>query len=36
MANIVRSTYYYHLKRIKQPDKYVQAKEQIAAIYHEN
>lgn len=36
MAGIARSTYYYHLKRMKQPDKYAQVKEQITAIYHEN
>lgn len=31
-----RSTYYYYLKRIKQPDKYAEIKEQIKEIYHEN
>ena len=31
-----RATFYYHLKREKQPDKYQTAKDEISAIYHEN
>ena len=29
-----RSTFYYHLNRLKQPDKYAQTKAKIAEIYH--
>jgi len=36
IANIARSTYYYYLKRMKQPDKYAEIKQQIEAIYCEN
>lgn len=36
LAGIPRSTYYYCLKRMKQPDKYVQLKEVIMQIYSEN
>ena len=31
-----RSTYYYHVKQMKKPDKYAAVKENITAIYHEN
>jgi transposase InsO family protein len=31
-----RSTFYYHLKKKKQPDKYAQAKAQITEIYHKH
>lgn len=33
---MARSTFYYHLKQCKQPDKYVCEKEEITAIYHEH
>ena len=36
IAQIPRSTYYYHVKRHTVPDKYSAVKEAIAAIYHEN
>ena len=36
IAQLPRSTYYYHSKRQKQEDKYAQAKAEITAIYHEN
>ena len=36
MAGVPRSTYYYYLKRMQQPDKYRIEKEEITAIYHEN
>ena len=36
IAELPRSTFYYHCKRNKQGDKYAQAKAEIAAIYHEN
>ena len=36
IAELPRSTFYYHSKRNKQEDKYAQAKAEIAAIYHEN
>ncbi len=36
IAQIPRATYYYHAKRQTIPDKYGEAKEAIAAIYHEN
>jgi transposase InsO family protein len=36
IAQIPRSTYYYHVKRQAEPDKYSQTKEEIEAIYHEN
>lgn len=35
-TGIARSTYYYYIKKSKQPDKYAEIKEQISAIYHEN
>ena len=36
IAQLPRATFYYHLKRSKNPDKYESAKEEIRAIYHEN
>ena len=36
LAGIPKSTFYYHLKILKLPDKYVNIKEEIKAIYHEN
>ena len=36
IAQLPRATFYYHLKRSKNPDKYESAKEEITAIYHEN
>ena len=36
IAQLPRATFYYHLKRIENPDKYDSAKEEITAIYHEN
>jgi transposase InsO family protein len=36
IAQIPRSTYYYHAKRHTDPDKYSAVKEAIAEIYHEN
>lgn len=36
VAQLARSTYYYHEKRLTKVDKYCEAKEVIAAIYHEN
>ncbi len=36
VAQLARSTYYYHEKRLAETDKYGNAKEAIAAIYHEN
>jgi transposase InsO family protein len=33
-AGIPRSTFYYHLKKLQEPDKYAKTKEQIAEIYH--
>lgn len=33
-AELPRSTFYYHLKKRKEPDKYSKIKEQIAEIYH--
>ena len=35
-AEITRSTFYYQLNILKQPDKYKEIKEEITAIYHEN
>ena len=35
-AEVTRSTFYYHLNRLKEPDKYKEIKEEITAIYHEN
>lgn len=36
VAQLARSTYYYHTKRLTRPDKYREAKEAIETIYHEN
>ena len=36
IAQIPRATFYYHVKHQVEPDKYSRAKEEIAAIYHEN
>ena len=36
IAQIPRSTFYYHLKQSRKMDKYETAKEEITAIYHEN
>ena len=35
-AEVTRSTFYYHLNRLKESDKYKEIKEEITAIYHEN
>ena len=36
IAKLPRATFYYHLKRQRNPDKYAETKAEIAAIYHEN
>ena len=36
VAQLPRSTYYYHVNQEKKPDKYEQAKAEITAVYHEN
>ena len=36
IAQLSRSTFYYHRKRQHKEDKYAQAKVEISAIYHEN
>ena len=36
VAQLARSTYYYHEKQLEKVDKYSDAKEALAAIYHEN
>ena len=36
IAQLPRATFYYHLKRRQQADKYAKAKEEIASIYHKN
>ena len=36
IADIPRSTYYYHVKQMDKPDKYKDVKERILSIYHEN
>jgi len=36
VAQLARSTYYYHEKRLTRADKYDETKEALAAIYHEN
>ncbi len=36
IAQLPRSTFYYHCKQQNKEDKYARAKEEIAAIYHEN
>ena len=35
-AGMPRSTFYYYLKRMMQPDKYAEIKKVIDSIYHEN
>lgn len=35
-ADLPRSTFYYHLKKMKQPNKYTQIQTQIAEIYHKH
>jgi transposase InsO family protein len=36
IAQLPRATFYYHLKKMRQPDKHEVAKAEITAIYHEN
>lgn len=36
LAEVTRSTFYYQLNRMKEPDKYKEIKEEIIAVYHEN
>ena len=36
IAHLPRATFYYHLKRLNQADKYKAVKREITAIYHEN
>ena len=36
IAHLPRATFYYHLRRQNEPDKYEVAKAEIIAIYHEN
>ena len=36
IAQLPRATFYYHLKRMRVPDKYKEVKAEIVAIYHEN
>lgn len=36
MAELPRSTYYYYVRKAKEPDKYAGIKEEITQIYHEN
>ena len=36
IAHIPRATYYYHMKRQGQPDKYSRVRDEITAIYYEN
>lgn len=36
VAHLARSTYYYHEKQMDKADKYLDAKQAISAIYHEN
>lgn len=36
IAQLSRATFYYYLKKSKQPDKYKEAKDNITAIYYEN
>ena len=36
IAQLPRATFYYHLKRMEQVDKYESEKQEITAIYHEN
>ena len=36
LVHMPRSTYYYYVKKSKEPDKYANIKNEIHAIYHEN
>ena len=36
IAQLSRATFYYHLKKRTQPDKYKETKDIITVIYHEN
>ena len=36
LAGISRSNFYYHLTKLKDPHKYIDVKEEIKSIYHEN
>ena len=36
LAEMPRSTFYYHLNKLNKEDKYKEVKEEIIAIYHEN
>jgi transposase InsO family protein len=36
LAELPRSTFYYYVKKSKQPDKYKDVKSEISLIYHEN
>jgi len=36
IADIPRSTYYYHVKQMNKPEKHKDVKERISSIYHEN
>ena len=36
LAEMPRSTFYYHLNKLNKEDKYKEVKEEITAIYHEN
>ncbi len=36
IAQFPRATYYYHTKRMDEPDKYAATKEKITAIFHEH
>ena len=36
IAQLPRATFYYHAKNMQKPDKYVDVKAEISAIYHEN
>ncbi len=36
VVQLLRATFYYHLKRRGHPDKYETAKSEITTVYHEN
>ena len=36
IAQLPRSTFYYHLKRMKRADPYAEAKKEISTIFHEH
>ena len=36
IAQLSRSTFYYHLKQMHKADKYAEEKAEISSIYHEN